>query len=120
MSTEQVGHLDAGQDFMCQKVNRCSASGTMFCELPSGQWVLTFSKERGLIGEQKIKGFNDKKPRQPLKDKYGHQMMLVTDFAFVWDKTYNKILMDNYYTDDDTMTEEEVKQIVGVLSTDFG
>merc|ERR1712048_942392 len=116
---KEVGKLLAGQDFECKKAHRDSKDGSMYCQLPSGKWVLTYSRERGLIGEQKIKGFNENKARQPLKDKYGHQMMLVTDFAFVWDSTYNKIVMDNYYTDDD-MTDEETKKIVGTLATDFG
>lgn len=118
LNAKQVGHLNAGQDFLCREVKR--AGGAMFCQIKSGSWVLTYSESSGMIGEQKIKGFNDFKRRQPVKDQYGHQMMLVTDFAFVWDKTYNKILMDYYYTDEDTMTEKEIKKIVGVLAHDFG
>lgn len=49
--------------------------------------------------------YNEQGSRVPLKDLYGHQMMLVSDMVLKWDPGFRKY-MDIYYEDEDLLRDE--------------
>jgi len=86
-----VDTVEAGSEFDCQNVS-FSEDGTVFGQLSTGNWVMLYSLERGLVAEAKLRNWNDVERRKPQKDQVGHQMMLPTDMVMKWDPTFRKHL----------------------------
>lgn len=96
--SSQVDKMQVGQEFECQK-QHLNISGDIHCQLSTGKWVLVYSKATGLMAELKLKGYNDKERRRPIKDRFGHQMMLVSDMVLRWDDKFSAT-MKLYASDD--------------------
>lgn len=102
----QVNKMHGGQEFDCAKIHLAS-DGSMYCQLAphSSSWVLVFSPSHGLLAEQKVKGYNYKEPRVPIRDQFGHQMMLPSDMVLAWDPEFRKTLKI-YNTDENALKEQ--------------
>jgi len=104
---QQVGYILAGQDFECRDMHRCS-KGNLYCQLDADRhdWVIVYNAtSEYMFAEQKIKNYNDKEPRVPIKDQFGHQMMLPSDMVLKWDASYRKY-MDIYHDDLDQLKSD--------------
>jgi len=104
---QQVGYVLAGQDFECRDMHRCS-KGNLYCQLDADRhdWVIVYNAtSEYMFAEQKIKNYNDKEPRVPIKDQFGHQMMLPSDMVLKWDANYRKY-MDIYHDDLDQLKSD--------------
>lgn len=105
----------AGKEFECRRVTR-SDDGTMSCELRGhhrkelfhdhhdhhdrhDHWVTLYSPQDGLVAEHVEADYNEQGSRVPLRDLYGHQMMLVSDMVLKWDPVFRKQL-DVYLKDE--------------------
>merc|ERR1711957_1044969 len=108
-SGSQVGQIPAGSNFECSSMKFNHHS--LWCQLSTGNWALVYSPKQGLIAEKIVHNWNHEGTRQPQKDQFGHQMMLVSDMVLKWDTTF-RALMEPYNTDDDSG--------VDLLREDFG
>jgi hypothetical protein len=107
---EPIDKVPAGSEFECSEM-RFDGDGALYGQVSTGGWVMVYSSDRGLVGEKMVKNWNDVERRQPQKDQYGHQMMLVSDMVLKWDETFGKHL-EVYNTEDDSGTDQ--------LREDFG
>lgn len=101
----------AGKEFECRRV-RSKEDGELVCELhydsrglADSKYVTVYSPEKGVLAERIRAEYNEQGPRVPLKDLYGHQMMLVSDMVLKWDPGFRKY-MDIYYEDEDLLRDE--------------
>jgi len=101
----------AGKEFECRRVRR-KEDGEMVCELnylsrgfSETKWVTLYSPEKGVLADRIKADYNEQGPRVPLKDLYGHQMMLVGDMVLKWDSGFRKY-MDIYYADEDLLRDD--------------
>jgi hypothetical protein len=97
--------IAADQDFNCQHIV-VNPDASVMCEYATDKWAKVYSSEDGLIAEQKVKNWNDVERRVPIKDQYGHQMMLVSDMIFAWDPAYRKH-MEDFSKDDGELLKKE-------------
>merc|ERR1711879_276415 len=67
--------------------------------------VVVYSPEKGVLADRIKAEYNEQGPRVPLKDLYGHQMMLVSDMVLKWDPGFRKY-MDIYYEDEDRLRDD--------------
>lgn len=101
MPVEQV---NSGQDFECDtaQIN----NGSVWCQLSTGLLVQVYaSGETSVLAELKVKGYNDKERRVPLRDLFGHQMMLPSDMVLRWDEDFKVHLLD-FGSDEETLRAE--------------
>merc|ERR1712100_270165 len=98
--------MHGGQEFDCAQMHQ-ESDGSIYCQLASRStsWVSVFSSDRGQLAELKVKGYNEKEPRVPIRDQFGHQMMLPSDMVLAWDPEFRKT-MEVYNDNEDVLKQE--------------
>lgn len=98
----------SGDEVVCRKVFQ--KEGGLVCQTVSpSKSIPVYTPKDGVLLERVKAEYNGQGPRVPLKDKYGHQMMLVSDMVFKWDKGFRKY-MDIYNDDEDRLRSDFAKQ----------
>merc|ERR1719195_2209567 len=115
---KKVGDLDSkglagkyrekssGKEIDCRRVFQKDTG--LVCQTRGG-YMLVYTAEKGVMLERIQQEYNDQGPRVPLKDTYGHQMMLVSDMVFKWDPEFRKT-MDIYNDDEEQLRKDFAKQ----------
>lgn len=96
----------SGNEVYCRRVYQ--KNGGLVCQTNKGQ-MPAYTPQQGVLLERIEAEYNDQGPRVPLKDKYGHQMMLVSDMVFKWDPVYRKT-MDIYNDDEEQLKKDFATQ----------
>merc|ERR1712048_63465 len=81
----------------------------LVCQTNMGSNMPAYTPKDGVLLERIEAEYNDQGSREPLKDLYGHQMMLVSDMVFKWDPEFRKT-MDIYNDDEDQLKVDFAKQ----------
>merc|ERR1711904_574130 len=112
---KRIGDLDSkalagkyrqkgGSEVECRRVFQ-KDSGKLVCQTRHAQSIDVYAPGQGVLANRIQAEYNDLGPRVPLKDKYGHQMMLVTDMVLKWYPGFRKY-MDIYYEDEDRLRDD--------------
>jgi len=99
--------LDAGKEYECRKVY-IDEDGTIKCRADGGDRKLLYSPRDGLVAERMMTDYNLQATRVPIKDQFGHQMMLPSDLVLKWDPGFRQAL-DLYYEDEELLKEDFAK-----------
>merc|ERR1711992_398437 len=100
----------SGNEVTCRKVFYKDGSLTCYPKSRlSSKPMPVYTPKDGVLMERIKAEYNDQGPRVPLKDKYGHQMMLVSDMVFKWDPVYRKT-MDIYNDDEEQLKKDFATQ----------
>jgi len=96
----------SGKEVFCRRVYQ--KNGGLVCQTNKGS-KSAYTPKSGVQLERIEAEYNDQGPRVPLKDNYGHQMMLVSDMVFKWDPEFRKT-MDIYNDDEEQLKKDFGKQ----------
>jgi cytochrome c peroxidase len=98
----------SGEEVTCRKVY-IKESGLVCQTTSPSKAIPVYTPTDGVLLERIRAEYNDQGSRVPLKDTYGHQMMLVSDMVFKWDPGFRKY-MDIYNDDEDLLRNDFSKQ----------
>jgi len=103
---KQVDKVTAGMEFDCKTMHQ-NSDASLYCQLSTGKWALVYDTDRGMIAEHIVYNYNDGEfgHRVPIRDQFGHQMMLPSDMTLKWDKEFFKTL-SIYNLDEDQLKED--------------